>query len=922
MLNITNIAKSILEGHRRFLLNNTGDTIDPTLDNFVLNNQGVIANNRHFINKTRMQYQPNGDGTSEGQTLHILGHCYAYLATKDNRYLVTAKQCWQAYVDYFYDGQPIPETPQRWIANWIVNAKEPVLANYPINPTEPTKGGFKGTPVNFVNGIALIPHGAPTWGEYLDVATFAYEGVLGWDSIVASVYADDGTGSPNWSVSGIKYPVDWIIAWSGEKVDSNGNILSTNHPSQEHGTVKLKDITVTGTYKFNYATRQPVEHGGYLIGRNEVQHNRPLHTPLLGSVYQMGNAADAEEWFADACYLLYKITNEAKYKKALDCCLFTLNEFVRWEQFSGLTKYFKRSTFLGQTDIFTSGTSYGYSYPGDTIVTYSRDANGYIVVNTDKSSKHYLEHKGITKTISETSAISVELGGQGITNMPLSFSIKLECNNVDSDDAIDIYNSSIIQLQPNVDTYLIPISSFVKEETVTDTVLASLDIVSGWGGMVLTESYTANILGSYSGSAVTCFAPDDNAGAAIGFWNTTSGRSPLNSIVYKSDGDFDIRIVDDNGWRWYWLLPNTLGEWVTFTFNKEDLYLSGYQPNHLGEPDPIEPVYSTVDEVTLLLENSSDTNLSFTFYCINNPATTFDITNKYLRNFRITLNCDEAFQAKVGNCFMTDPADFVDLRYTPGLMPFSNLYEENGKIDSTNGLPYPGYQYPFIFALEYNYKATELNNMVDFLYDSQVWYNQQFGVLGPVASAYILDIPSNTSYGPANTFTMYHWGSDKAWSGYQPRAFQAGARTLQELKDRNITPPTKLVTYVNNWINWLTQFVQTHGILPTDYPSDGPPLPITNDFTGHMSGLYLAGACMAYLAGIENSNITKLMDACFKELAENYVVGTGEITPMNGGWSPSPSTGMYFGFWSGEIMRGISLYILCQEKAQGSNILN
>lgn len=34
-----------------------------------------------------MEYQPNGDGTTEGQAIHILGYLHAYLATNDPIYL-------------------------------------------------------------------------------------------------------------------------------------------------------------------------------------------------------------------------------------------------------------------------------------------------------------------------------------------------------------------------------------------------------------------------------------------------------------------------------------------------------------------------------------------------------------------------------------------------------------------------------------------------------------------------------------------------------------------------------------------------------------------------------------------------------------------------------------------------------------------
>ena len=55
-----NNALSMIEGHHRFLKRSTGDTNDATLQHYAQNLQGVLANNRHFIAHSQMEYQPNG----------------------------------------------------------------------------------------------------------------------------------------------------------------------------------------------------------------------------------------------------------------------------------------------------------------------------------------------------------------------------------------------------------------------------------------------------------------------------------------------------------------------------------------------------------------------------------------------------------------------------------------------------------------------------------------------------------------------------------------------------------------------------------------------------------------------------------------------------------------------------------------------
>ncbi|WP_262502024.1 hypothetical protein [Pseudomonas fragi] len=246
-----NNALSMIEDHHRFLKRSTGDTNDATLQHYAQNLQGVLANNRHFIAHSQMEYQPNGDGTTEGQALHILGYAHAYLATKDQRFLDAAVWHWEAYEAYFYAGQPIPEVPQRRIANWIVNSKEPVLANWPIDAAEPTHSGFKGVPFEFANGALSIPHGAPHWGEYLDKATFAFDGALAWEAINATVQAVKEDGSIDWDKSGSQFDVDWIIAWTGQKINADGDVLSEGHALEERGQVQLKSTTLTGVHKLN-----------------------------------------------------------------------------------------------------------------------------------------------------------------------------------------------------------------------------------------------------------------------------------------------------------------------------------------------------------------------------------------------------------------------------------------------------------------------------------------------------------------------------------------------------------------------------------------------------------------------------------------------------------------------------------------------
>ena len=154
-----------------------------------------------------------------------------------------------------------------------------------------------------------------------------------------------------------------------------------------------------------------------------------------------------------------------------------------------------------------------------------------------------------------------------------------------------------------------------------------------------------------------------------------------------------------------------------------------------------------------------------------------------------------------------------------------------------------------------------------------------------------------------------------AWSGYQPRAFFGAARAWYYLIQHNHEVPWKLQAYVENWINWLMQYTnRSGGMFPTDFPPNSRSEPIPGDFTGHMSGLWLAGMCMALMSGCQIPGLRNLIELCVTEISDNYVITDIPNHPMNGSWSPAvrvdTDNGMFFGFWAGELLRGLGLYVM------------
>lgn len=918
---ISNVM-SMIKGHHEFLKRNTGETNQADQDHYVLNNEGVMSNNRHFIAYTQMEAQPNGDGTTEGQSLLILGYLYVYMATKDQEYLDAAIKYFDAYVTYFYDGTPIPETPQRWVCNWIVNSKEPVLSNYPIDFDVATHSGFQGIEFNFVNGYLEIPHGSPNWGEYLDKATFAFDGHLAWTAINASVVGIKADGvTPDWDVDGDEYDVDWVVDYLGRKVDWDGNVLE-EVASEPIGAVQLQDKTVNGIHKFNYAVTLPVEDGGYMLERNVPWHNRPLRVPVNHNF--LGNAADAEQWFLDACYILYKLTGEQRYKNAWDSCVVNIGEYADIDE---LDRFFRQTTTASTP--YTEGISYGWWYPSESnepVIT--RDENGYIVINKDSTGSMSLEQQAVWYSVDQQSIVRTTFGGVGITATVLLFM---------NDEKVDV-TAVAYQRRFPISTSATPIayddklSLFVQatRDDGTDYLLSALNKSSEWGDAVTTQIYETGILGSREDLVIKCVIPSTSDGGIIGFWALDAGVAELNSLTYRSNFGFDLVVEDSAGWRWQQSMPNTGGVWQTNTINFANWVLVDGQDVSGGQP--LEPTSTTFEQVNIEPQTSSTAN-EFVWYCVNDVPPQYTKDSGYTIKYRITLDGTDAFTALVGDCYLpTHRAD--NLAYTPGVIPFSNIYQtESYQMDGWHGMPYPGYQHPFIYVHDQTDAGKEkLSNIVKFLWDSQQWYTEQFDIVGPGAAAYLWNRWDNLKYGVVDTFTMYNWGNDSSWSGYQPRAYFSACRALWEIRYMGYEEPEHLAQYCINWATYLRDFMQMSGnVSPTDFPSASAPVPDPTDFTGHMCGLWLAGSCYLGLAGEDVYGLDGLIEGLVDELERNYIVTGVPGHAMDGSWSPAPrvstgtgseNNGMFFGFWAGEIFRGLGLYLMYKTRQPGADLYN
>lgn len=939
-----NTALSLSYGLRKFLLRNTGETDAGDVQHFVINNEGVVANNRHFLAYTRQEYQQNGDATTEGQSLIIIGCVEMYNATKDPRWLEMAETYFDAYIQYFYDGQPIPTVPAPYYCNWIINGKEPYVSHYPLHPIYPTNGGFKSVPLMFVNGKTQIPSGAPFYGEWLDVVSFAHRGHMAWMAINATVknisetvdwqniydnyritssdtpykttawidwasYLGDPSGyTPIWGGDGTQTPldVDWMVAWTGQRISGDGDVLETGLPSSRFGEVQLKDTSLNGCYLLNFAVKLPVTDGGVLIQRNKPWHNRPVAVPVPTNA--MSNASDAEQWFAEAARELYKVTGVAKYNNAFLASMETIKMYA---QIDALDKFFRKSTVA--ITPFTDGICYVYSYPSDAHPTFTRDSDGYILMSSSMGSQQYLEQQAIWYRVNNSSKLHIEYSG----TVGTQGDVEIQFSPVKQEDysGARLYHIPL----PTVTSNDVTVSEFFMTQFVAtrtadgnEYYIADERNIDAYGDTgVSTMVYYPSIIDTRPALVSRTEMGSADDGVTVGFYVNEKTRVQLRRIYYRCGADnFNLRIEDADGWRWWWMLPATNGEWTTIDLLPSDLTFSGYQPNANDRPEPSAPNYIDSEDFTILLDTDpTDSPAWIEWYAINDLPEKFYSDSQYTMLYRMIFRNNSAFDVRIGDC---DIRSFRDdnLAYTPGVIPFSNNLDAQTQLfDGWHGMPYPGYQYPWVWAAIND--DSKLLAMVDFLYDSQQAYKSHFNVLGPGAAAYYWNRWDNLSYGPADTWTFYHWGDGEPWAGYQPRAFHGACRAWLYLVENHRVVPTKLRSYCMNWVNWLASFQDANnGRNPTDFPSDA--LPSVDGFTAHMSGLWLAGACCIALSGNETANVRKVIENTLTELQDNYkVVSANHV--MNGCWSDAvradTDNGIFYGFHAGELLRGFGRYL-------------
>lgn len=886
---------SIINGLDSFLDRHTGD-VDDNGDNligqFIINREGMLANNLHFEGGPQ-DYTPTQCATTEGQSLLILGYYYIWRATGNPTYLAKAEKYMQCYIDYFFGAVPIPNPPAIYRANWIMNGKNPFMVYGPSNPLDDESPGFYGTPVTFTNGVGVIPAGAPNYGDQLIKVYQIFSGKFAYDSVRA------GPAS-----GGTSYTFASFMATNGawnKKYDTTSMPAGTSV-----GTIILDDASFNGTLSVSYVIGSE-----NTIGRNQPFDVWPTWRTLTPD--ELGNAIDAEQWFCEACLLLYKATGSQTYKQLYECSLLTCMDAAVVDD---VTYYFRQES--ESVDPCDYGISYWWSYtPTSSVATIGRNSDGFIV---GTKSAETGPHDGTFAL--EQIAVFNQIGPATSMNNTMS---------IDSASArIDFY--TLIQASVDASTgvqyrYSLPAASLATPTVVnvafsemieatqsngTEFIMFDGSNSATWGNGLAAPTYLTFTLNeqSYTDYVCTATVPDNNSGVVAGFWLLKQTTQALAPLTYKSvSGVMYLVVFDALGAKYWYQLPQA-DDWTTLNLTWDLFTLAPYQS---GTPAATPTPNTALTQVEFQTNNSAATILT---YCWGAVPTVYHPNGEWSTQWFMHASDTAAFTWTIGDVIIQNPAT-APMAYTPGVVPFSNQYSPSlRRNEFWRGTPYSGYQYPvnWVNANLPNYYA----NVIQFYDDAQQAYYAQTGVLGPLTPVYVWPRYDNLGQGAINTFT---WGSDTPypWAGYESRAFWSACHLWAELVRQSKPVDPKLITVCQNYAKYLLEFQQTHnGLTPDEFPPNAPafndgwtadPATTNPDHVGHMTGLWLAGCVEMLNAGDKTGVPQQVIQYCLTELHNTYVIVQGENQDMSGCFSSWVGGRMFYGFWAGEIFRGLGLYL-------------
>jgi phage-related protein len=879
-----------LTGANTFLATYTKNTL-PLMLNTVGGAAYLSVNSFHDV-LGRGGYFPGSAGTSEGQALGIRACLKVWKATGVTAWKQRAIDMARSLEPVLYGGQTVPtNTTDLWVPHWLYNVKSAFTAKGKT-ATDPLAFGYFDVLVNFTNGVGQVGTGSPNDGDKLsDVfSVYAVSAKLLWQNVYSPVVFGQ-TYSINYWVS------NFMLGGSNFRIfpttaASNGTapVSTTETP----GKIVLNS-SFTGQLKVTYAA-----YTGGTVGVNQNFDAYPMWRQLLTN--EINCAFDAIWWIAEAFELLFEVTGDTKWQRALQC---TVYNTAQTSIVQNPTHWYKPES-----------NSDPFSYPGTQVIQVN-NSNGFTATReTGASLLNALKIQVAAAPAGSFPSVEVQnfaVQAQIVDDTTIrasvaqSVTVPLQVALSTSTDAFDLTKTYFVNWLVSNGSSAFTTRTFLPEDfflwnstlvwhfAIADNPLYGF---SGGGGSHSlgrnqdSITYKTKAL-SQCVSTATMNASTGYAGAGAVLIGKQIRRPPR--IAFRNSQPVAVKIRDGSGVTWSCEVTTATSIRVR-QFEWSDFQGSG-SPDTENDIQAVEfhaisGNGSTSLGVWWIAENERKEPEQIPYPCV---------TYKGL----IASKARTAYTLWVGIFKpINSPSDA--LKYNPGVVPFTvNIL--NGAIDAWRGVPFTAYQDPH-FWRKWGYQD-RAQQVLDFFRESQNAYAQSTGVTGGFAPVFKWGYwDSSDFFGSLNSFGWDGADPNSRWGQYGHRALEVAAKYWES--DRSNTQAREITMKYLNMVDRLYLQNNTNMAI-TDFPQGSPPQ--TNYHDPGASALIGRAAVYANLAGGSPSVTFRVINRCLAHLRSQYVssgtmlgsFSAGQPTFVSGGTTFSE----WFFFWEMEIAEFVALLL-------------
>lgn len=640
-------------------------------------------------------------------------------------------------------------------------------------------GNYDNSVYSFNNGVCIIPAGSPHYGEKV--------------SHVRTCFTTDTE-------------FDYKDYWLSQKAGGIEKTVNNYTVNASGCKITLNDTSYNGSLQVYYAY-----YNNNILFKNELYRTYPRNTRCIvnGTLdYQLSVATDAAQWAATGLKQLGEITLNEDYKTKASEMLETLN--IDMQVASGFLSIYdatRRGLFWDSVWMYDeSGLRDPYLYNVDD--KHTRFEFGG---DTQKRSVQW----GIGKTFYWNNTSTIDIFVRGSLDFELR-EIIIESNyknyyypwydKFSTNKEYKITKGEFSSLDNVVvDAARAPyLSMYEWHDPQVYAILSTYDFNDSWKDNnnqyypMWHKYYWAGIPPEMGNAALV--------GAGVpGNIESNSFNNLQLILAAEYSGSFVIRVIDANdNYRYF---PSTFELQLNstpqhFVFEWNQCYL--YPDQQIAHP--IKNI-----EILVYPDNTAGTLYIGSILIGNRDF----FTGNEITNLKFETRQNSGSYFDVSKVVLNEAVE--DNYENSGVPVFTLEYTELGLMAWRSGT-YTGYTNPHSWLND----ADNANVAIQFLKDAQDKYNTDFGEKGPFYPVYLRNLTENLSYGNLETWIWNGPDANTTWAGFQYRALVNVAEYYHDrltlidgIKDQTAK------TILDNWVNFLTDWLYTHQYLPSTFYSNG-----------------------------------------------------------------------------------------------------